>query len=285
MVTLINLLREEEENLRIEDTYDDLLKKTGYLQALEAEHTVEADARIENLMDFKSFIYDFEEEKKKLGENPTLAEFLERVSLNSDQDKYDDKSGKVTLMTLHSSKGLEFPVVFIPGLEEGLFPSRQSAMEPGKIEEERRLCYVGMTRAMQKLFLLSAEYRVLYGQGEYTRESRFMTELDASLLDDRGDSAYQGKTRNDTGLRMDTGSYDGYRGESRNPFAYDPLKYAKKETKSIGSNDDFIPGDQVTHAKFGHGTVIESDAKTVTIMFDEAGQKKLAKGIAPIKKV
>ena len=288
MMDVMQLCQQEKENLRVSDIYDNLLVKTGYMKALEDENTVEAEGRIENLLDFKSFIYDFEEEKAATGEKASLEEFLERVATDSDTDKYDDESGKVTLMTMHSAKGLEFPVVFMPGMEDGLFPGHRALDSENGIEEERRLCYVGMTRAKERLFLTSAAYRVLYGHGDYTRESTFLRELDKSLLDEAGDTIYEPSRRTNNKLGVSTGSLDGY---SENPpfrpYNFDPLKYAKQSVKeaAAGSSENFMQGDQVTHGKFGHGIVVDVDAKTVTVVFEEAGTKKLAKGIAPLKKV
>ena len=288
MMDVMQLCQQEKENLRVSDIYHNLLVKTGYMKALEDENTVEAEGRIENLLDFKSFIYDFEEEKAATGEKASLEEFLERVATDSDTDKYDDESGKVTLMTMHSAKGLEFPVVFMPGMEDGLFPGHRALDSENGIEEERRLCYVGMTRAKERLFLTSAAYRVLYGHGDYTRESTFLRELDKSLLDEAGDTIYEPSRRTNNKLGVSTGSLDGY---SENPpfrpYNFDPLKYAKQSVKeaAAGSSEDFMQGDQVTHGKFGHGIVVDVDAKTVTVVFEEAGTKKLVKGIAPLKKV
>ena len=288
MMDVMQLCQQEKENLRVSDIYDNLLVKTGYMKALEDENTVEAEGRIENLLDFKSFIYDFEEEKAATGEKASLEEFLERVATDSDTDKYDDESGKVTLMTMHSAKGLEFPVVFMPGMEDGLFPGHRALDSENGIEEERRLCYVGMTRAKERLFLTSAAYRVLYGHGDYTRESTFLRELDKSLLDEAGDTIYEPSRRTNNKLGVSTGSLDGY---SENPpfrpYNFDPLKYAKQSVKeaAAGSSENFMQGDQVTHGKFGHGIVVDVDAKTVTVVFEEAGTKKLVKGIAPLKKV
>ena len=142
MTETIDLCRREMDNLRISDIYDNLIVRTGYMKALENENTVEAEGRIENLLDFKSFIYDFEKEKQDAGETATLEEFLEKVATDGDADKYESESGKVTLMTLHSAKGLEFPVVFIPGMEDGLFPGHRAMDSEEGLEEERRLCYV-----------------------------------------------------------------------------------------------------------------------------------------------
>ncbi len=288
LMDVMKLCQQEKENLRVSDIYDNLLVKTGYMKALEDENTLEAESRIENLLDFKSFIYDFEEEKANAGEPATLEEFLERVATDSDTDKYDDESGKVTLMTMHSAKGLEFPVVFMPGMEDGLFPGHRALDREDGLEEERRLCYVGMTRAKERLFLTSAAYRVLYGHGEYTRESAFLRELDKSLLDEAGDTIYEPSRRTNNRLGVDTGSLDGYNENPPfRPYNFDPLKYAKQSVKeaAAGRGEEFMQGDQVTHGKFGHGIVVDSDAKTVTVVFEEAGTKKLAKGIAPLKKI
>ena len=285
MAQMIELCREERDNLRISDIYDLLLVRTGYLKSLEDQNTIEAEGRIENLMDFKSFIYDFEKEKEAQGEEATLEEFLEKVATDGDADKYQSESGKVTLMTLHSAKGLEFPVVFMPGMEDGLFPGHRAMDSEEKMEEERRLCYVGMTRAKERLFLTGAAYRVIYGQGDYTRESTFLRELDPKVLDEAGDSIYVPNRRTVNSVGIDTGSLDGFAVPAYKP--YDPLQRARKESKvnASGNDSDFNAGDAVAHGKFGRGIVLEADEKTVTVIFEEAGRKKLARGIAPLKKI
>ena len=285
MARVIELCREERDNLRISDIYDLLLVRTGYLKSLEDQNTIEAEGRIENLMDFKSFIYDFEKEKEAQGEEATLEEFLEKVATDGDADKYQSESGKVTLMTLHSAKGLEFPVVFMPGMEDGLFPGHRAMDSEEKMEEERRLCYVGMTRAKERLFLTGAAYRVIYGQGDYTRESTFLRELDPKVLDEAGDSLYVPNRRTVNSVGIDTGSLDGFAVPAYKP--YDPLQRARKESKvnASGNDSDFNAGDAVAHGKFGRGIVLEADEKTVTVIFEEAGRKKLARGIAPLKKI
>ena len=297
MMSVLVLCRQEKDNLRVSDIYDNLLVRTGYMKALENENTLEAEGRIENLMDFKSFIYDYEEEKSNLNEPASLEEFLEKVATNGDADKYDEASGKVTLMTMHSAKGLEFPIVFLPGLEDGLFPGHRALDSDSGMEEERRLCYVGMTRAKEKLFLTSAAYRVMYGRGDYTRESTFLREVDKSLLDEAGDTVFVANRRTDNRVGVCTGLSDGFAAATYSPYgnrgkeggaAYNPLKYAKQSVKQAArgsSGEEFYPGDKVSHAKFGQGMVIEADDKTVTILFDEAGRKKMAKGIAPLKKL
>lgn len=285
MVETLEICRNEKENLRITDIYDNLLVRTGYLKALEEQDTVEAEGRIENLLDFKSFIYEFEKEKQDSGESATLEEFLEKVATDGDADKYESESGKVTLMTLHSAKGLEFEVVFMPGMEDGLFPGHRAMDSEEGIEEERRLCYVGMTRAKKRLFLTGAAYRVLYGQGDFARESMFLREIDQKTMDPACDKVYVPGRRTNNSLGVDTGTLDGFSKPAYRP--YDPLQAAKRQIKEEGSahSENFEPGESVSHGKFGKGLVIESDEKTVTVLFDEAGRKKLAKGIAPLKKI
>lgn len=286
MAQTIKACREQKDNLSLSDIYDSLMVRTGYLKALEDENTVESEIRIENLLDFKSFIFEFEKEKKEAGEVATLEEFLEKVATNGDADKYDSESGKVALMTMHSAKGLEFPVVFMPGMEDGLFPSSRSMDVEEKLEEERRLCYVGMTRAKERLFLTSASYRVMFGQGDYTRESVFLRELDPKVLDSAGDAIYVPNRKTNNSLGVSTGGLDGFAQPAYKPY-YDPLQEAKKMAKAnaASTDEDFIPGDAVRHGKFGAGIVIEQDEKTITVMFESAGRKKLAKGFAPLKKL
>ncbi len=287
MVEVITMCRDQKENLKISDIYDNLMVRTGYMKALEDENTVEAEGRIENLLDFKSFIFDFEKEKQDAGEIATLEEFLEKVATNGDADKFESESGKVALMTMHSAKGLEFPVVFMPGMEDGLFPSHRSMDDDDKIEEERRLCYVGMTRAKERLFLSSASYRIMYGQGDYTRESIFLRELDPHTLDTAGDAIYVPSRKQNNSIGIDTGSLDGFAKKAFNPY-YDPLKKSKAMSKANvngRADENLACGDRVKHSKFGEGIVIDQDAKTITIIFDSEGRKKLAKGFAPLKKL
>ena len=292
MLDVIRKCIDERENLRVSDIYDNLLVKTGYLGALEAQNTQEAESRIENLLDFKSYIYDYEKEKEDAREEATLDEFLERVSTQSDTDNYDEADGKVTLMTLHSAKGLEFPVVFMPGMEDGLFPSFRSMDTEEGIEEERRLCYVGMTRAREKLILTSAQYRVTYGHGDFARESMFISEIDPKLLDVIGNSYVNKKSGDRLGLGL--GTLDGFAKSPVSPFGgygdeqpshYDPLRFARQQVKKTASTESFEIGDNVTHGKFGHGIVVDATPTTVTVIFDDFGTKKLAIGMAPLKKV
>lgn len=317
LVTMLDELGTEQDNMELSDIYDNLIRRSGYLTALEAENTVEADARIENILELRSVIVEFEEkaadsvltdeedefreERDRLREDgfdvkePTLLQsFLERIALLSDIDNRDESEDAVVMMTLHSSKGLEFPVVFMPGMENGLFPGSASMDDPSKMEEERRLCYVGITRAMRKLYLTGAQTRMLYGRTDFTIESEFMREMDTDLLD--GDPTVAERSANSGGICGDggilgmrefkgryEGSADGYDASFSKPF--DALKFAKKQASRGISNEGFEAGDRIRHPKFGEGLLIDQDAKTLTIAFDSVGIKKLGKGFVKLTKV
>ena len=317
LVTMLDELGAEQDNMELSDIYDNLIRRSGYLTALEAENTVEADARIENILELRSVIAEFEEkaagsvltdeedefreERDRLREDgfdvkePTLLQsFLERIALLSDIDNRDESEDAVVMMTLHSSKGLEFPVVFMPGMENGLFPGSASMDDPSKMEEERRLCYVGITRAMRKLYLTGAQTRMLYGRTDFTIESEFMREMDTDLLD--GDPTVAERSANAGGICGDggilgmrefkgryDGSADGYDASFSKPF--DALKFAKKQASKGISNEGFEAGDRIRHPKFGEGLLIDQDAKTLTIAFDSVGIKKLGKGFVKLTKV
>ena len=317
LVTMLDELGAEQDNMELSDIYDNLIRRSGYLTALEAENTVEADARIENILELRSVIAEFEEkaagsvltdeedefreERDRLREDgfdvkePTLLQsFLERIALLSDIDNRDESEDAVVMMTLHSSKGLEFPVVFMPGMENGLFPGSASMDDPSKMEEERRLCYVGITRAMRKLYLTGAQTRMLYGRTDFTIESEFMREMDTNLLE--GDPTVAERSANAGGIRGDggilgmrefkgryEGSADGYDASFSKPF--DALKFAKKQASKGISNEGFEAGDRIRHPKFGEGLLIDQDAKTLTIAFDSVGIKKLGKGFVKLTKV
>jgi DNA helicase-2/ATP-dependent DNA helicase PcrA len=297
--------------------YDELLARTGYMRALEERGTVEDDARIENLLEFRSAIVESEEDDPDL----TLADFLEKTALMSDVDNFDRNADAVTMMTLHSAKGLEFPVVFMPGMEEGLFPSIRPDTDEEKMEEERRLCYVGMTRAMDRLYLLRAKIRTRYGHRDYTIESRFLTEIDQETLDpsydtpggdltgylhgdltgdwggakpftEYGRSLFSGEaeTRRDASLGFRPSALSGettagqYYPSGLRPSA---LSLAREEIRGREAMrvTDLEPGGRVRHPKFGEGLVIEAEKGFATVMFDTVGRKKLALDLAPLEKI
>jgi DNA helicase-2/ATP-dependent DNA helicase PcrA len=171
------------EQMKVSELYDELLAKTGYMKALEEKNTVEDDVRMENLLEFRSAIVESEAEDPEIG----LSDFMEKIALLSDIDNHDKDADAIVVMTMHAAKGLEFPVVFVPGMEDGLFPSLRALDEADGVEEERRLCYVGMTRAMEKLYLIRALERTMYGRRDYTVESRFLHEIAPETLDEKGD--------------------------------------------------------------------------------------------------
>ena len=316
LVEMLDELGAEQDNMELSDIYDNLIRRSEYLTALEGENTVEADARIENILELRSVIMEFEdkaagailtdeedefrEERERLRaegfdvQEPTLLQsFLERIALLSDIDNRDESEDAVVMMTLHSSKGLEFPVVFMPGMENGLFPGSASMDDPSKMEEERRLCYVGITRAMRKLYLTGAQTRMLYGRTDFTIESEFMREMDADLLD--GDQTVAQRAASAGGIRGDggilgarefkgryEGSADGFDASFSKPF--DALKFAKKQASKGIDNEGFEAGDRIRHPKFGEGLLIDQDAKTLTIAFDSVGIKKLGKGFVKLTK-
>ena len=316
---MLSDIRHEQENLTLTDLYDNVLNRSGYLKALEDAGTVEAESRIENIMEFKSVIAEFEkgladgsaqalrdemraERLALMGkdidadEQTELSAFLEQITLMADIDNHDEDEDAVVLMTLHSAKGLEFPVVFIPGMENGMFPGMAALDEEHGMEEERRLCYVGITRAMKKLYLTGAQVRTVYGRTDFQMESKFLDEMDRECMD--GDVLVNDKVKTGTGLRGE-GSYfgdyyfggrsygtaDGYAGEPvSKPF--DSLSAARKQTANKAKiHQEFANGDIVRHPKFGEGMVIEQDEKTMTVMFDDFGQKKLGKGYVKMEKV
>ncbi len=270
----------KKETLKVSEIYEGLLDESGYIRDLEAQNTVEAKSRIENLMELKSVIYEYEQSS----ENPNLFEFLEKISLITDIDNYDPSEEAVLLMTLHSAKGLEFPVVFMPGMEEGLFPGRRALDSQEGLEEERRLCYVGMTRAKERLHLSHADQRMLYGRTEYTRVSRFMNEIDQSLLEGYEPAKEKPKP-------------NPYYEESRNHFSpFQQMKYIKNgenkivkpNTANNSTNSEVRTGDKVKHKTFGEGLVVSLEKKDntmVTIVFDKVGIKTLALEFAPLEKI
>ncbi len=327
LVQMIQDIRAEEENLTISAIYDNILRRSGYLAALAAADTIESDGRIENIMEFKSVIGEFEkgiddgsledflaeirEERDAIlggdagtSEPTALGTFLERITLMSDIDNHNADEDAVVLMTLHSAKGLEFPIVFIPGMETTVFPGAMAFESTEKMEEERRLCYVGITRAMKKLYLTGAEMRTLYGKTDFQNESIFLDEMDKKYLD--GDETVKvrrekgGGTFGEGGYLGErffagrtNGTFDGY--SSDEPFMPftpkqthsnygDTLSRSTAETKQQVV-DDFEIGDTLEHPKFGRGMLIEQDAKTMTVIFDSVGQKKLGKGFVTMKKV
>ena len=255
------------EEMFVKDLIEMILTESGYMEELEKEETVEAQSRIENLQEFLSVAMEFD----KNSEVKTLEEFLGNISLISDIDKLDDEENAVVLMTLHSAKGLEFPIVFLSGMEEGLFPISRAIMNDRELEEERRLCYVGITRAKEILFLSHAKLRTLYGKTNYNPMSRFIKEISNDLI--IGDKQVS-ENKEKIALEPSAGIYRG-------------VTLSQSQGVVMKPTDPIKPGTKVLHGKFGQGTVISikgsGESAELTIAFDNEGIKRLAMGFAPIK--
>lgn len=269
------------------------LDASGYLAELEADESVEAHGRIENLGELVGSAREFVE----------IDEFLEQVSLVADTDELDDDN-RVVLMTLHSAKGLEFPAVFLVGMEEGVFPHSRALTEPTEMEEERRLAYVGITRAQQRLFLSHAWSRQLFGSTSYNPPSRFLDEIPAALVQQQG--AVNGRSsygRQSYRQRDDWGSPPPYRrgGVDRDPgeaerhrervvdAALAASQRAAPPSKANSQDLGLRTGDDVEHPSFGEGVIIEvrgsGDKAEATIRFRDVGTKHLSLAWAPLKKL
>jgi DNA helicase-2/ATP-dependent DNA helicase PcrA len=261
-----------------------LLDRSGYLEALEAERTIESEGRLENLAELVGAAADF----------TAVDEFLEQVGLVSDQDEVDDDPSSVVLMTIHAAKGLEFPVVFVIGLEDGVFPHLRSLTEPDQLEEERRLAYVGITRARQRLYLTHAWSRTLFGGTQYNPSSRFLDEIPSGLV-----TAVEGNRR---ASRSSRSSGDGYRssfgssgygsgsrvGAGRERIV-DSAMASRFPTRSGAEGLGLKIGDDVRHNKFGEGVIIDlggsGEKAEARVRFRDAGEKTLLLSWAPLEKI
>ncbi|MGM9924869.1 MAG: DNA helicase PcrA [Bacillus sp. (in: firmicutes)] len=271
-----------QEYLSVTELVEEVLDKTGYNEMLKAEKSLEAQSRLENLDEFLSVTQNFEQNS----EDKSLIAFLTDLALVADIDQLDkDETPQdgVTLMTLHSAKGLEFPVVFLMGMEEGVFPHSRSLMEEEEMEEERRLAYVGITRAEQELFLTNAQMRTLFGRTNCNPVSRFIDEIPSELLID---------IRSEERQKRAIASASAPRGASavspRRAAAF--AKPVKAPVNTGGSNLELGVGDKVQHKKWGIGTVVsvkgEGDKKELDIAFPSpTGIKRLLAAFAPIEKV
>jgi len=235
---------------------DDILDKSGMRKEYETEGSLEADLRLENLEEFKSITASFEEQTGSVN----LGDFLEEISLVADIEEHKESNDEVTLMTIHSAKGLEFDVVFLIGMEEGIFPHYNAINEGGMaaIEEERRLCYVAITRAKKNLYLLNAKKRTLFGNTQINPVSRFIEEIDDNYLEK------ENKTT-------------------------PPIKVVSKIIKEkmyTNTNTDFAEGEIIKHTEYGEGVVISVDKSIITVAFPHPyGIKKLMKNHKSISKV
>lgn len=279
----------------IGELIEEILKKTGYKKELEEEGEAEAAERLENIQELVSKAVSYSNDT----EYPSLDEFLELVALVADVDRMDDSNSRVTLMTLHSAKGLEFPFVIMAGMEDGLFPSMMaiSSEDPEAVEEERRLCYVGITRAMEELILTGARVRMINGENHFSQVSRFIKEIPLDYLEvrqpERGiarwNSQGQRENRLDSTLPFREAAGIKNKVSSFEPESSYRTSFGKSFSVKKPSCLDYQEGDRVCHSKFGEGTVtqIKDGVKDyeVTVCFDKAGIKRMFASFAKLKKV
>ena len=310
-INIIEELKCKKDDMKLSDLIKDTLNQTGYTRALELENTVEAETRIQNLDEFLTVAIEFEDESA----DPTLSEFLEGITLSSDLDNMEEAEEAVTLMTLHSAKGLEFPVVFLVGMEEGIFPGYKSIGEPKELEEERRLCYVGITRAKENLFLTCSKQRTIFGSTSCNSVSRFVKEIPSNMLDgyekieertntynlneDR-EWTYGNSRRNSYGSLYES-PVSTYRDIERQgskqtstTFQYRSAdsflqSLNKKQNTSNVDLSKYKSGVKVYHKKFGEGIINSVEAEgedlKVDINFDKAGHKRLMAKFAGLEVV
>lgn len=251
---IIEELKKDMESMSLTELVDDVLEKSGMKNSLEADNTLESELRLDNLMEFKSITATFEQNTGSVD----LKDFLEEISLIADIEEHKEDSDVVTLMTIHSAKGLEFPVVFLVGMEEGIFPHQNSFCEENGIEEERRLCYVGITRAEKKLYLSNARQRMLYGNTSQNPPSRFLKEIDPNVLEE-----------NNSTMNINNSNHE--------PF--------KKQDMYSNNDIDLKVGDVIIHDIYGRGVVVGVDKSLVSIAFQrQYGIKKLMKNHKSIHK-
>ena len=278
-VDMMNNLMAKKELMGIKDFIEEVIKASGYIEALEKEDTIESQTRLENIQEFVSVAMDFE---LRMGES-NLEEFLANIALLSDVDKTSDSTNVVTMMTIHSSKGLEFPVVFTVGMEEGLFPTFRALDNESDLEEERRLCYVAVTRAEKRLFITGAKIRTIYGKTNYSLPSRFIREMGDSLEHEEKDNFKEKLVQiKDYTSKKETPRIP------QKPFIVQGT--IKPERKVNVKTSNINLGDKVKHNKWGIGTVVQvknrdDGDKELTIAFDTEGLKRVLQSLAPLEVV
>lgn len=279
---LIYDLRQVRDSQTLTELTDTMLDRSGYLAALKKQNNLEATSRIENIEELMSVTQRFDDNYEPEDEtSDKFVDFLAELALVSDQDDVPEEASEVTLMTLHAAKGLEFPVVFLIGMEEGIFPMGRASADQEELEEERRLAYVGITRARQKLYLTNAYSRLLYGRTQSNPASRFIAEIDDSLLDYANQNVAAMPFRKNMNRRT-ANAYD--RSQATTYHAPGPVA----KTSGAGKQT-WTAGDKVSHKKWGIGTVVKvngtgEDAE-LDIAFKEQGVKRLLAAFAPIQKV
>lgn len=282
-------LTKEADYLTITELTDEILTKSGYLQMLKAENDLQAQTRQENLEEFKSVTQEYDQKHgEDEGDNrQKLMNFLSDLALVSDQDDVDEEAPKVTLMTLHAAKGLEFPVIFLVGMEEGIFPLYRSLSNEKELEEERRLAYVGITRAKRKLYLTNAYSRMLYGRVQRNQPSQFVEEINDDLIKfENADSSSKAKSMN-TPFAKAAAQATTFTAQRR---AHGLKHSAKQESTGTGADKKaWKVGDKVQHKKWGQGMVVSVNGSgndmELDIAFPNEGVKRLLAQFAPITKV
>ena len=283
-VTFIQSLKSKAESYTVRELLEEVIELTGYVAELQAEDTDESKARIENIDELISKTESYQEAMEEQGQTATLSGFLEEIALIADIDSVDPDQDYVLLMTLHSAKGLEFPRVFLAGMEDGMFPSYMSIISDDRsdLEEERRLCYVGITRAMEELTLTSARQRMLRGEVQYNKVSRFVREIPRELVD-LGQEAQEKKKKIEEMIQAD-------RNLAKMKMAFETKTFKPREFKvTKAAALDYEVGDTVRHIKFGVGIVKDivdgGRDYEVTVDFDKVGIKKMFAGFAKLKKI
>ncbi len=305
-VNLINNFRVAKDSLKVSELIEEVIEKSGILKELQDEETLEAQTRIENIKELITGAIEFEEQFEQPDEEfnveHNLEGYLAQISLVADIDNLEEERNNVILMTLHSAKGLEFPTVFLAGFEEGIFPGYRSMSDENELEEERRLCYVGITRAKQKLYLTCTFCRTLFGNTTYNKASRFLTEIPPELI--------EGFTKKPVRESSPKSSFDGGYGTNSGYGGNSAYVESSKEmagkvgnvgfsqsskpafsqpVKKVGGSTTFSVGDKVEHKKFGVGLITsvekENDDYKLEIQFRNSGMKRLMAAFANLSKI
>ena len=292
-VALIEHFKVDAKELTLHELMQEIIDETGYIESIQAESEIEAQARIENIDELLNKVVAYEEVCEEHDEPVTLSGFLEEVALVADIDNLDENSDYVVLMTLHSAKGLEFPRVYLAGMEDGLFPSYMTvtADDPDELEEERRLCYVGITRAQNELTMTCARKRMVRGETQYNKMSRFLKEVPLELISTGNKFSGNGKSLTDHADHEEPERKTDYQ-MARQAFktkAFAAVQQGKSFGKPAGGKLEYGVGDRVRHIKFGEGTVLSivegGRDYEVTVNFDGPGTKKMFAAFAKLQKI
>lgn len=267
-----------DDKVGLAELYKLILEKTNYIEALQTAEGDEAQDRIDNINELASNLIKYQEEN---GEEASLSGFLEEVSLMTDIDNYDENSDSVVMMTMHSAKGLEFPVVFLPGFEDGIFPGVQAIYNPTEIEEERRLAYVAITRAREELYIQNAESRMIFGSTQRNKPSRFLQEIPEELVERTRSRSWK---KPQPGVTLPTSAFEARAVTTEAARSFGPAAMTKADPPAVR----FRVGDSVSHKTFGSGMIVSASPMgndiLLEIAFDKVGTKKLMANFARLQK-